>query len=602
MLPFFSSTSLTCLVRQVLGAFLVLILVTVCGCQEETWSIQRSRHDLPRDAEVSESRPGHYGGVFVTAESQQPRTFHPLVAEDAYSSQVISLFLNGLTTYHPHKEKVVPELARSWDISADQRTITMYLRRGVRWSDGEPFTADDVIFTFEALFDERYPNRYQGQYTIAGQPIEFAKVDRYTVRFSTAKPYSPFLYVIGFIGILPRHILEKACESGELLQKWSVRTAMHHPEQLVGTGPFRIRSFKPGQRAILEPNPHYWRVDSKGQRLPYVNYLVNRYVQDRNTETVLFASGQIDVASIDPGDVVGVRENEKLHGYKVHHRGPASGISFIWFNQKPGTNDQGQPYVQPHKLKWFTSQEFRQALLYGFNREGLIQSVYFGRAELLHSIISPANQRWYNPDVPKYPYDPARARQVLQEQGFRLSPDGKLYDKSGNRVEFEVYASEGSSTTPQILSTFRENMKALGIKVEIRYLDFGTLVARISRHFEYEAAAMGFTGGVDPSGGRSIYLSSGRLHVWNPGQEEPQTGWEARVDELIRSSEETFDLDERVEYMHRMQQIFSEQLPLLYLLTPHAYAGVKTKWRNVQIPPMGSVIWNIDELYLDPES
>jgi peptide/nickel transport system substrate-binding protein len=343
-------------------------------------------------------------------------------------------------------------------------------------------------------------------------------------------------------------------------------------------------------------------VDSKGQRLPYVNYLVNRYVQDRNTETVLFASGQIDVASIDPGDVVGVRENEKLHGYKVHHRGPASGISFIWFNQKPGTNDQGQPYVQPHKLKWFTSQEFRQALLYGFNREGLIQSVYFGRAELLHSIISPANQRWYNPDVPKYPYDPARARQVLQEQGFRLSPDGKLYDKSGNRVEFEVYASEGSSTTPQILSTFRENMKALGIKVEIRYLDFGTLVARISRHFEYEAAAMGFTGGVDPSGGRSIYLSSGRLHVWNPGQEEPQTGWEARVDELIRSSEETFDLDERVEYMHRMQQIFSEQLPLLYLLTPHAYAGVKTKWRNVQIPPMGSVIWNIDELYLDPES
>ncbi|MFO7876059.1 MAG: ABC transporter substrate-binding protein [Desulfovermiculus sp.] len=602
MFALYPSTPFSGLARHALGAFLVLTLVSACGCQEETRAIQRSRHDLPRDAEVSETRPGHYGGVFVTAESQQPRTFNPLVAEDAYSSQVISQILNGLTTYHPRKEKVVPELARSWDISSDQRTITMHLRRGVRWSDGEQFTADDVIFTFEALFDERYPNRYQGQYTIAGQPIEFEKVDRHTVRFSTAKPYSPFLYVIGFIGILPRHILEKAYESGELLQEWSVRTAMHNPEQLVGTGPFRVRSFKPGQRTIFEPNPHYWRVDSKGQRLPYVDYLVNRYVQDQNTETVLFASGQIDVASIDPGDVVGVRENENLHDYQVHHRGPASGISFIWFNQKPGTNDQGQPYVQPHKLKWFTNQEFRQAILYGFNRQGLIQSVYFGRAELLHSIISPANQRWYNPDVPKYPYDPARARELLQGQGFRLSPDGNLYDQNGNRVEFELYASEGSSTTPQILSTFRENMKALGIEVEIRYLDFGTMVARVSRHFEYEAATMGFTGGPDPSGGRSIYQSSGRLHVWNPGQKEPKTQWEARVDELIRASEETFDLSERVEYMHRMQKIFSEQLPLLYLLTPHAYAGVKNKWRNIKIPPMGSVIWNIDELYLDPES
>ena len=577
------------------------LIFTLASCKGDIPPLDREEHDLPRDAEVSRAEPGNYGGVLVTAESQQPRTFNPLVAEDAYSSEAIGRFLNGLTTYHPIKEKVVPELARSWEISEDKRTITMELRRGVRWSDGEPFTADDVIFTFKALFDERYPNRYQGQYTIAGEPIEFEKLDRYTVRFKTARPYSPFLYVIGFIGILPRHVHFDAFERGELLQQWSVRTAMHEPRELVGTGPFRVRSFRPGQRIIYEPNPHYWRVDSQGQRLPYVDYLITRYVQDRNTETVLFASGQIDVASITPGDVVGVRKNASLHDYTVHHRGPATGIRFLWFNQKPGESEAGKPYVEPHKLEWFTSRKFRQAILHGFNREGLIQSVYFGRAELLHSIISPANERWHNPDVPRYHYDPDKALELLRQDGFEPDQDGHLVDRQGNQVSFQVYASEGDDITPQILSTFRENMRDLGISVRIRYLDFGTLVARVSRHFEYEGAMMGFTGGADPSGGRAIYLSSGRLHLWNPEQEEPQTDWEARIDELVYASEETFDLDERVEYVHRMQEIFSEELPLLYLVTPHAYVGLKNRWQNVRIPSMGSVIWNIDELYLGPE-
>ncbi len=585
-----------------LQVILVLLLALAgTGCKGEIPGVERPEYSLPLDVDISSNEPGRYGGIFVTAESQQPRTFNPLVAEDAYSSEAIGRFLNGLTFYHPLKEEVVPELARSWEISEDQKSITMHLRRGVRWSDGEPFTASDVMFTFKALFDERYPNRYQGQYTIAGEPIGYEKIDQYTVRFSTARPYSPFLYVIGFIGILPRHVLYDAYEQGELLQKWSIRTAMHQPGELVGTGPFSIRSFRPGQRILYEPNPHYWRADSKGRRLPYVDYLITRYVQDRNTETVLFVSGQIDVSAITPGDVVGVNRNSELHDYTVHHRGPATGIRFIWFNQKPGTNEQGRPYVEPHKLEWFTNKKFRQAVLYGFNREGLISSVYFGRAELLHSIISPANQRWYNPDVRKYPYDPDRARELLASQGFVYGADGNLLDQYGNAVVVDVYASEGDDITPQILSTFRENMRDLGIRVRVRYLDFGTLVARISRHFEYEAAMMGFTGGADPSGGRAIYLSSGRLHLWNPGQEEPHTEWESRVDQLVYASEETFDPDERVEYVHRMQEIFSEELPLLFLLTPHTYVGLKNKWRNVRIPSMGSVIWNIDELYLEPE-
>lgn len=578
---------------------LLLLLAAAIGCSSEIPKLEREDNPLPRDVEIIQSEPGKYGGVFVRAAAQQPRTFNPLVAEDAYSSEAISRFLSSLTRYHPVQEEVVPELARSWEFSEDRKTLTVHLRRGVRWSDGEPFTADDVIFTFRALFDERYPNRYQGQYTIAGQPLDYEKLDEHTVRFTTAEPYSPLLYVLGFIGILPRHVLHDAYESGDLLQAWSMRTAMREPEDIVGTGPFRLRSFRPGERAVFEPNPHYWRADREGRRLPYIDYLITRYVRDRNTETVLFASGQIDIASIDPGDVEGVRRNADLHDYSLHHRGTASGIRFIWFNQKPGTDEEGEPYVAPHKREWFTNKHFRRAVLHGFDRQGLAESVYFGRAEPLHSVISQANQRWHNPNVPRYDYDPEKALEILRDQGFYRGEDGRLYDEHDNPVKFELYASEGDGNIPQMLSSFRQNMSQLGIRVEIRYMDFSTLVARVSRHQKYDAAMMGFTGGPDPSGGKSIYLSSGRLHIWHPNQEEPHTEWEARIDELFRASERTFDPQERVELIHEMQEVFSRQLPLLYLLSPHSYVGIKDRWNNVRIPAMGSAIWNIDELYLD---
>lgn len=578
-----------------------LMLILLAGCGDVEISIERSHHPLPKEVDTAEIEPGNYGGVFVVGSSQEPRTFNPLVASDAYSSEAIGQFLSSLTTYDPIKEETIPQLAREWEISEDNLTITMHLRQGVLWSDGEPFTADDVIFTFDCVFDERYTNRYVGQYTFGDEPMGYEKIDDHTVQFTTVEPYSPFLHVIGFMAIMPRHRLFEAYETGNLQQVWTTETALRRPEELVGTGPFRVRSFRSGERIVYEPNPHYWRADPEGNRLPYIDIFINRFVQDQNTEAILFATGQLDTSSISPSDLIGVKQKADLYNFAIYERGPATGISFFWFNQRPGEGESGDPFVEPYKLKWFTSKNFRQAIAYGFNRQGLVDSVYFGRATLLHSIISPANTRWNNPDVPKYPYDPKRALELLQEDGFRLRADKLLEDSEGNVVEFEILAGEGSSVAPQILSSLRENMRDLGITVRVSYLDFGTIIARTSQHFEYEAAMMGFTGGVDPSGGRAIYLSSGRLHVWNPDQKTPATDWEAEVDDLVNASERTFDMEERIRGMNRMQEIFSEQLPLVYLVTPNAYAGLKNKWQNVRVPAMGSIVWNIDELYLEEE-
>lgn len=577
------------------GLGLVLLILSACTPPPQ---VDRPHFPLPKDMDISNSPAGRYGGIFIRSNSQEPKTFNALVVEDAYSRQAIDLMFSTLTSYHPIKEEVIPGLAKSWDISEDNKAYTFHLREGILWSDGVPFSADDVVFTFDAIFDPRYPNRYSQQYTIAGEPLHYEKVDDHTVRFTTAAIYAPFLTDIGYASILPRHKLRNAFEDGSLQRQWTSETAINAPQDIVGSGPFRLLSYSPGERMVLAPNPHYWRADQKGQRLPYVDFMISKFVPSQNTETVLFATGQTDAADITVTDVAWVRKAAQTYDFTVYDRGPAAGISFIWFNQNPGRNAQGKPYVKSYKLKWFQDKRFRQAVLYGLDRPGLIKAIYFGRARPLNSIISPANRKWHNPNTKTYPYDSEKARSLLKAAGFRLQPADRLVGPQGHPVEFELLTSEGSQSATGIATTFMENMRELGIKVTLNVLDFGTLIGKVSNTFDYEAAMMGFTGGGDPSGGKAIYRSDGRLHVWYPQQPAPATSWEARIDAIMDAQERTLNEARRIRLIDELQQIFSEQLPLIFLITPNAYAGIKNRWRNVQIPSLGSMIWNIDELWL----
>ena len=589
--------------------------LTLLGCSEPP-KIERGQFRLPKGAEIAECEPGKYGGVFVLATSQEPKTFNQLMASDAYSSEAIGMLSGQLVTYDPIKEEVVPALAESWKVSQDGRTYTFKLREGLKFSDGHPLTADDVIFTFDTIFapqfDEsgkprvgsdgkpllRYPSRYAGQYTIGGEPIKYRKTGELTVEFTTKKVYAPFLTDIGFIGIMPAHKLKKSAEDGTFQQAWSTKTALDTPSEIVSSGPFEILSYKAGERLALKPNPHYWRADRNGNRLPYIDFLIYKYVADANTATILFATGQCDASAIGANDYAWVKNYAETYGFKIYERGPDTGIYFIWFNQNPGSSPDGVPHVAPHKLKWFSNPDFRRAIMGAIDRGGLIKSVWFGRAVKLDSIISPANRKWHNPGVPKYEYNPDDSRALLLKAGFKYGPDGFLRDAQGNRVEFEFIVADGSQNSTAISTTFVENMKAIGIDVRLKFLDFGTIVAKIDNSFDYEAAMMGFTGGGDPSGGKAIYRSDGFLHLWYPRQKSPATEWEKKVDEIMDAQEVEMNPEARRLLIFEMQKIFARELPLLYLVTPMSYSGVSQKWGNVKIPPIGSAIGNIDELYL----
>ena len=591
---------------------LLLSLCCFCAC-DRTITYDRQLHDLPEEVAISDCEIGRYGGIFILNETTQPTTFNPIVPNNLSTSMVLSRLMSGLIDFDPRTEAFTPALAKSWTVSPDGLTYTFHLRKGVLWSDGVPFTAEDVVFTFDTILAEvvhpetgqtmpRYPSRYYEQYHIDGEPIQYQAIDSHTIRFTLPKTYAPFLYDVSRT-ILPKHKLIAAFESDRFLKEWTTKTAIETPQEIVGTGPFKIFSYKPGERLVLEPNPHYWRADAEGQRLPYIDYLVIKFVSESNTAIAHFATGKSDASGISAEDFEWVKRAQGTYDFTIYNRGPSASVNFFWFNQNAGISEEGRPYLPKHKLEWFTDKRFRQAILHGFNREGLIDAILFGKGEVLHSIIPPAKGEWHNPNVRKYDYSIAKAKALLQSAGFYWDSDRTLKDRNGEPVRFNLLLVE-SDRYDQIGVTFVENMKDLGIEVTLERTDFATLLKRTDGTFDYDMTILGWgssSAAYDPSGSKALYLSSGAYHMWNPRQEEPATEWEARIDDLIHLQEQTLDKKQRIAYMHEVQAILSEELPLLFGYSPYGYVGIKNKWKNIYIPKAGTILWNLDEIWEDEE-
>lgn len=576
---------------------------------------------IPADAEVIKQPSGKPGAILVETEPGDIATVNPLMAEDQSSSGVIGRFIEGLVTLDPDTGEIIPRLAQSWDISADGLQYTFHLRRGVCWSDGHPFTADDVVFTWSDAFYTkeldpqtgqpvidpetgepklRYPSRPAYSQLIEGKEVKVEKLDDLTVRFTLPQLYAPFLLFGGGEEILPKHILGEAAKDGTLLDQWSINTAINQPGQLVGTGPFLLESYRPGERMVFRRNPNYWRVDQDGNRLPYIERIVTSIVGDSAASNIAFARGLTDLEGIQPDNVTWISRAADKFDFTIHDLGPSNATSFVWFNLRPGNDPDGKPFIAPHKLAWFQDVRFRQAISYGVNREGIVQGVFGGRASPLHGYVSAKNAKWLNPDIRRYPFDPAKARALLAEAGFKTRADGRLVDTAGNPVEFDLMTNNNSNLRTEMATVFAENMAALGIRVELQFIDFNTLIRRTSESFNYEACLLGLGGGApDPYASKDILMSDGRLHLWNPQQATPATGWEARIDGLMREIGREFDETKRKAAFAEVQAIMAEQQPLIYLVTGNQYVGIRNRWQNVRPTNLGGISWNLDALWVE---
>lgn len=592
----------------------------LCGCDPVVDRPPAVVAPIPVDAEVVDFGVGEYGATVVETIPGDLATLNPLVNESVAGSAAIGRILDSLITLDPDTGEVIPNLAKSWEISEDNLQYTFHLRQGVHWSDGQPFTADDVLFTWGAFFakaidpatgepavDEdgavkyRYNSRSTFSQMINGKEPLIEKVDDYTVRFTTPEVYAPFLLFGGGEEILPKHILNDAFEEGTLMDQWSVETAINEPWKIVGLNMFVLDSYRPGERIVFARNPNYWKVNADGERLPYVERIITKIVQDYNSSNVAFAQGLTDFEGIQPDNVAWVTRGEERFDYTILDMGPSNKTNFIWFNLNPGKNAEGAPYVEPYKFEWFSDKRFRQAISYGINREGIIRGVYFNRADILNGYVSPKRKFWYNDGIRKYGYSPDESRALFAELGFEYR-GGQLYDAQGNRVEFSIMTNSNNGLRVEMATVFKENMADLGIDVELQFLDFNTIINKTSDSFDYEACMLGLGGGApDPYAGKDILMSGGRMHFTFPQQPEPATPWEARIDELMREIGRHTDVDKRKAYFFEVQEIMAEQQPMIFLVSPKDYVGYRNRWQNIEPTALGGVTWNLESLWAEAD-
>lgn len=540
-----------------------------------------------QNPKVSKMPVGTFGGSITVAALEDPKTFNIIVAKETSSTDPLGYVFEGLTEYNAITGQMEPALAERWEFSDDGLVWTFYLRKGVQWHDGVEFTADDVIFTFDVIYDEKIPNSARDVLTINGKPLKYDKVDKYTVRFTLPEPFAPLLIQIG-TEIIPKHKLEAAWKAGKFNETWGIDT---NPREIIGTGPFQMVSYTPGQAIIFLRNPNYWKVNSQGRSLPYINRLIYQIVSNQETMALKFQRGETDAYSVRGSEYAQFKAGEKQGNYTVYDAGPVASSQFLVFNQNPNV-------TKAPKLNWFTNRKFRQAMAHALDRQAITNQVYAGHAEPMWTPVYKAVPAWINKNVPTYPYDLKKAEQLLAEAGFRKGSDGRLRDAQGNPVEFTLYTNAGNRDREAIANIFVADAAKLGIKVNFQPIDFNLLVQKLTGPQEWDAIIIGLSGGaLDPHSSRNTWHSSGGLHMWWPAQEKPATPWEARIDEIFDKGATIVKFEERKKLYDEWQMIAATEVPLIYTVSPKAFYAVRNTLQNVQPRAIGGAFHNIAEIW-----
>jgi peptide/nickel transport system substrate-binding protein len=550
------------------------------------------RESLP---EIYEAEVGRPGGRLVAALRAEPSTLNPVIAADRPSKKIRHLTHGDLIHINRQTQKTEPALARSWSVSEDERRYTLELRDDVLFSDGEPFDADDVLFSFEVYLDPEVGSTNRALLTVQGEPIRASKLDQHSVVFELAAPYAAGERLFDSVAMLPHHLLGASYENGTLAQAWGLGTP---PELMAGLGPFRPGSYRPGESLTLERNPHYWRTDAAGQTLPYVDELVLRFVPSQDAETIRFQNGEIDVISgMSAENYAALEPEADAGGYQLWDLGPGLGFEFLFFN----LNDLSGTELDAIETRqsWYRQTDFRRAISEAADRESIARLVFEGRATPLGGPVTSGDRLWQNKNI----HPPARSHEAARERlgsaGFTWDEQGRLLDAEDKRVEYTLVTNSSNTQRIAMANILREDLRQLGMEVQVVPLEFQSLVQRVLETHDFDAVVFGLGGGdTDPNSPMSVWLSSGSRHLWAPAQQTPATDWEAEIDDLMIRQQTETDPTERKRMYDRVQEILADQLPLIFLISPNVLAGADRDLRNFHpaiLEP--SALWNAAELF-----
>lgn len=545
---------------------------------------------------------GKFGGrVVISTIGEGPKTFNPCNTKDATSASMAGLMFDGLLTTEPITGEVVPLMAKTFDIKGNDYTIV--LRKGLKWTDGQPITADDVIYTYKDIVFAGLGNTAtRDAMMIRGKLPELVKIDDYTVKFTTPEPFAPFLRQLTY-PIVPKHYFKPYSDKGD-----SAFNAFLNPDtppkQIVSSGAFMLKEYVAAQRVVFERNPNYYKVNLENKKLPYLDRLIYLIVGDTNNEILKFEAGEIDVLSLRGSNVARYKIKEPTSDYKIYNLGADNGTLFMVINLNNRKNKEGKWNVSPVKQKWFRNRDFRSAIDWAVDRAGMVQNIAQGVAEPLFTAESPSSI-YLNKYIKGHPQDKNVSKELLERAGFKFDK-GILYDDNGNRIEFDLYTNAGSLDRESAGVMIKQDLEDLGMKVNFKPIEFNSLVNKLSNTNDWDMAIMGLTGSpLEPHDGKNVWVSNGPLHLFNQRpqnyKKDDRFDWEIKLDNIFEEGALKLSYNERKPIYDKYQTIIYNEKPIIYLYSPIRITAIRKKIKNIFPSKLSGLLYNVEELYVEED-
>lgn len=476
----------------------------------------------------------------------EPGTLNPITATDAYESTI-----NGGNIYETLVKRdnvtlqVVPLLADSWEISEDKLVYTFSIKRGIKWHDGVPLTAHDVVFSYQKIMDPKVDSPHLRSYYKDIKNVR--AVDDHTVRFTYAKPYFLALEFCGGIPIVPKHIFVNG--------DFNTDPAGRSP---VGTGPYKFVQWKTGSQIVLERNEDYW-----GKR-PHIKRIVFKIINDPSVAFQVLKREELDLTVLTPIQWSRQTQSEAFQENfdKLSYFTP--NYSYIGWNMT-------KPY--------FSDRQVRTALTYLVNRELILKEILYGLGEVVSNPFY-INSPEYDKSIEPYPYEREKAKRLLDDAGWVDHNGDGMRDKEGVKFEFEFLIPAGSETGEKIATILKEELDKVGINMKIRKTEWAVFTQRLNDR-RFDAVTLAWSMGVE----------SDPYQVWHSSQAEQGSNFVGFVnkeaDRLIEEARTEFNRDKRIELYRKFARIVNEEQPYTFLFCRKSTVALHKRFKGVKVYPLG---------------